>query len=172
MHKRKASAGFTIIEVLIVLAIAGLIMMVLFLAVPALQRNARNAQRKRDVGMIASAYQEYANTGTRNILPGPGNNFIDCTQANMSVKCPFLKSANLSYYTVESVSFWYSNNWVGFQPLALGTDPDSLIISNYSFCGPSGEAAKKSTSSHKVVIAYALEAGNGEYSSQCLDVSV
>ncbi|MDQ3065292.1 MAG: prepilin-type N-terminal cleavage/methylation domain-containing protein, partial [bacterium] len=31
--------GFTIIEVLIVLAIAGLIMLIVFLAVPALQRN-------------------------------------------------------------------------------------------------------------------------------------
>jgi prepilin-type N-terminal cleavage/methylation domain-containing protein len=31
--------GFTIIEVLIVLAIAGVIMVIVFLAVPALQRN-------------------------------------------------------------------------------------------------------------------------------------
>ena len=37
LQKRK-SEGFTIIEVLVVLAIAGLIMVVVFLAVPALQR--------------------------------------------------------------------------------------------------------------------------------------
>lgn len=40
-HKSN-SKGFTIIEVLIVLAIAGLIMVVVFLAVPALQRSGRN----------------------------------------------------------------------------------------------------------------------------------
>jgi prepilin-type N-terminal cleavage/methylation domain-containing protein len=34
----KKEKGFTIIEVMIVLAIAGLIMLVVFLAVPALQR--------------------------------------------------------------------------------------------------------------------------------------
>ena len=44
--------GFTIIEVLIVLAIAGLIMLIVFLAVPALQRNSRNTQRKNDVANI------------------------------------------------------------------------------------------------------------------------
>jgi prepilin-type N-terminal cleavage/methylation domain-containing protein len=42
LYKQKREAGFTIIEVLIVLAIAALILLIVFLAVPALQRNARN----------------------------------------------------------------------------------------------------------------------------------
>jgi prepilin-type N-terminal cleavage/methylation domain-containing protein len=41
----KKADGFTIIEVMIVLAIAGLIMLVVFLAVPSLQRNSRNEPR-------------------------------------------------------------------------------------------------------------------------------
>ena len=45
---KKRAEGFTIIEVLIVLAIAGLILLVVFLAVPALQRNARNTQRNAE----------------------------------------------------------------------------------------------------------------------------
>jgi prepilin-type N-terminal cleavage/methylation domain-containing protein len=45
---KKRNEGFTIIEVMIVLAIAGLIMLVVFLAVPALQRNSRNTQRNND----------------------------------------------------------------------------------------------------------------------------
>ncbi|HPW47952.1 MAG TPA: prepilin-type N-terminal cleavage/methylation domain-containing protein, partial [Candidatus Saccharibacteria bacterium] len=36
---KKDQKGFTIIEVLIVLAIAALILLIVFLAVPALQRN-------------------------------------------------------------------------------------------------------------------------------------
>jgi prepilin-type N-terminal cleavage/methylation domain-containing protein len=55
------SEGFTIIEVLIVLAIAGLIMLIVFLAVPALQRNSRNTQRNSDASLIASAVNECLN---------------------------------------------------------------------------------------------------------------
>src|SRR5215207_5569821 len=63
IQKRKDS-GFTIIEVLIVLAIAGLILLVVFLAVPALQRNARNTTRREDTGNVLSAVTEYvANNG-------------------------------------------------------------------------------------------------------------
>src|SRR5665213_459777 len=58
LQKRKiesSNKGFTIIEVMIVLAIAGLILLIVFLAVPALQRSSRNTQRKTDVGRVGSA---------------------------------------------------------------------------------------------------------------------
>ena len=55
---KKQSEGFTIIEVLIVLAIAGLIMLIVFLAVPALQRNSRNTGRNADASLIAAAVNE------------------------------------------------------------------------------------------------------------------
>ncbi len=58
---KKQEKGFTIIEVLIVLVIAGLIMLIVFLAVPALQRNSRNTQRKNDVAGLLGAVSEYAN---------------------------------------------------------------------------------------------------------------
>ncbi len=58
---RKRTEGFTIIEVLIVLAIAGLILLIVFLAVPALQRNSRNTQRKNDVAGLLGAVSEYTN---------------------------------------------------------------------------------------------------------------
>lgn len=54
----KNKSGFTIIEVLIVLAIAGLIMVVVFLAVPALQRNSRNSQRDADAQRILGAVND------------------------------------------------------------------------------------------------------------------
>ena len=41
----KSKKGFTIIEVVLVLAIAGLIFLMVFIALPALQRTQRNTQR-------------------------------------------------------------------------------------------------------------------------------
>jgi prepilin-type N-terminal cleavage/methylation domain-containing protein len=62
----KANKGFTIIEVLIVLAIAGLILLIVFLAVPALQRNSRNTSAKNDVQNVVGGVSEYqgANNGS------------------------------------------------------------------------------------------------------------
>ncbi len=56
---KKSNEGFTIIEVMIVLAIAGLILLIVFLAVPALQRNARNTTLKNDASAIAGGITEY-----------------------------------------------------------------------------------------------------------------
>ena len=57
--------GFTIIEVVLVLAIAGLIFLMVFLALPALQRSQRDTQRKNDLSRILAAVNEYraANKG-------------------------------------------------------------------------------------------------------------
>ncbi len=57
----KHNKGFTIIEVLIVLAIAGLILLIVFLAVPALQRNARNTSYKGDAASLLGAVSEFSN---------------------------------------------------------------------------------------------------------------
>lgn len=64
--KLKNQKGFTIIEVLIVLAIAGLILLIVFLAVPALQRNARNTTAKNDVANVLGGVSENqaANNGS------------------------------------------------------------------------------------------------------------
>lgn len=55
IYQRKRQEGFTIIEVMIVLAIAAVILLIVLLAVPALQRNSRNTQRNNDVASIAAA---------------------------------------------------------------------------------------------------------------------
>lgn len=51
--------GFTIIEVVLVLAIAGLIFLMVFIALPALQRNQRDTQRKEDMSRFGSQLQNY-----------------------------------------------------------------------------------------------------------------
>lgn len=58
LNNRK-SDGFTIIEVMIVLAIAGLIILIVLFAVPALQRNSRNTAIKNDASAVASAVSEF-----------------------------------------------------------------------------------------------------------------
>jgi prepilin-type N-terminal cleavage/methylation domain-containing protein len=52
--KNFKNKGFTIIEVVLVLAIAGLIFLVVFLALPALQRGQRDSQRKSDLSRMMS----------------------------------------------------------------------------------------------------------------------
>lgn len=56
---RNKTEGFTIIEVMIVLAIAGLILLIVFLAVPALQRNQRNTARRTEAGRLGAAANEW-----------------------------------------------------------------------------------------------------------------
>lgn len=51
--------GFTIIEVVLVLAIAGLIFMMVFIALPALQRSQRDTQRSNDVARVQTALNQY-----------------------------------------------------------------------------------------------------------------
>ena len=67
MSNKKLSTtkkGFTIIEVVLVLAIAGLIFLMVFVALPALQRNQRDTQRRSDVGRLVTAVTSYrTNTG-------------------------------------------------------------------------------------------------------------
>ena len=55
----KNKKGFTIIEVVLVLAIAGLIFLMVFIALPALQRSQRNTQRANDMSRILTAVNQY-----------------------------------------------------------------------------------------------------------------
>lgn len=75
--------GFTIIEVLIVLAIAGLILLIVFLAVPSLQRNSRNTAMKNDVQNVVGGIGEYqgANSGKMPTTILATNGTVDFTGA-------------------------------------------------------------------------------------------
>ena len=75
--------GFTIIEVVLVLAIAGLIFLMVFIALPALQRSQRNTRRRQDMARILTAFNDYqANNNGKMptvavITDTKPNNFID-----------------------------------------------------------------------------------------------
>ena len=59
MKLKRNEQGFTIIEVVLVLAIAGLIFLMVFLALPALQRGQRDTQRRDDMSRFISQVQSY-----------------------------------------------------------------------------------------------------------------
>lgn len=63
------SQGFTIIELLIVLAIAGIIMLIVFLAVPHTQRVVRDNRRKTDLSAFYAAVSDYAAHEARGKAP-------------------------------------------------------------------------------------------------------
>lgn len=91
----KKQKGFTIIEVLIVLAIAGLIILIVFLAVPALQRNSRNTQRSNDASQVGGALNEcFANR----------NGQIASCDSTAELQALGLDTAKLGQLTVVNVA--------------------------------------------------------------------
>ena len=83
--QQKTKKGFTIIEVVLVLAIAGLIFMMVFLALPALQRSQRDTQRRDDMARFQA---QIANYQTNNRGQVPNN-----TAATKGVWIPTVQKA-------------------------------------------------------------------------------
>ena len=65
---KKSQRGFTIIEVALVLAVGALIFLVVFLAVPSLQRNQRNDARRRDQSSVQEAITSWTSSNPRKNL--------------------------------------------------------------------------------------------------------
>ena len=78
--QKSNNKGFTIIEIMIVLAIAALILLIVFLAIPALQRSSRNTSRKSDAGHVSSAVNNYVsnNNGSVPTIANWGGANGDC----------------------------------------------------------------------------------------------
>ncbi|HSE29006.1 MAG TPA: type II secretion system protein [Candidatus Saccharimonadales bacterium] len=90
MKKLNNGKGFTIIEVVLVLAIAGLIFLVVFLALPALQRGQRDTQRKNDLGRFMSQVTSYSSNNQGNLPTSATawntmiSNYLTVNSANFS----------------------------------------------------------------------------------------
>ena len=87
----KNQSGITIVELMIVIAVAALIIVLVLVAAPALQRNARNAQRRNDIGAIRgqlttiSAAGGFNHIDLRNNLSYPSNTTAAGRQFDMNV---------------------------------------------------------------------------------------
>lgn len=99
MKQRKA---FTIIEVVLVLAIAGLIFLMVFIALPALQRSQRNTRRRQDLARIATAVNDYQSSNSRLPFPWTTNpekiNYVDSKFVSRYIdeNCKFRNASNNS----------------------------------------------------------------------------
>lgn len=95
----KQQKGFTIIEVVLVLAIAGLIFLMVFIALPALQRGQRDQARKNDVSVVASALNTFKsnNRGGFGSVGATGNGNLNNTTLRAYID-------RLDQYDVASVS--------------------------------------------------------------------
>lgn len=74
----KKQQGFTLIEVILVLAIAALIFLMIFIALPALQASQRDTARKNDAAIVASAVTQYTSA-----YRGPLSDAGNATDANL-----------------------------------------------------------------------------------------
>jgi len=140
--------GFTIIEVVLVLAIAGLIFLMVFIALPALQRNQRDQARKTDVSTIASAVTSYTSnnrgafptvTQLSSYLDDLSDNTDKATVTINTTKPPTVSPADAAVVIVPGMKCGASTN--ENQALVAGTARQFSVITK-------------------------LESGNGQYFCQ------
>lgn len=117
--------GFTIIEVVLVLAIAGLIFLMVLVALPALQRGQRDTGRKNDVGTVVSALQSYLS-----------NNKGSFTLSGSTDRQNFLKNyvGNLSQYTIDTSGTSTEVTWGTGTGDTLPSSESNLVINIKSKC--------------------------------------
>lgn len=154
----KRNDGFTIIEVLIVLAIAGLIMLIVFLAVPALQRNARNTSRKSDAASLGSAFAEYVNNNDGQIP-------ASCTGNG----CAFVANWKPGFYTVNNTNIVFTKH-ANPAKVADPKSGDIINMGSNSTCDPAnpGQSTGTGATSRSVAIVYDVETGGGNLQAQCI----
>jgi prepilin-type N-terminal cleavage/methylation domain-containing protein len=161
LQKRKSDSGFTIIEVLIVLAIAGLIMVVVFLAVPALQRSGRNNGLNTSANNVLSAVGNYAsnNGGT-----------LPATAAIAAVSGGSLTVGSSGNTETVKVDAGVSNYGVNGTPItssaAIGTI--QVITGTTAVCNASNTGLSGTGSARSYVVLYTLEGGGGTNLVKCV----
>lgn len=143
--------GFTIIEVVLVLAIAALIFLMVFVALPALQRSQRDTARKSDVDTIAAAAQQVASNNKNQMSTVDAKNVKNYL------------GTSLSNIDADSIS-----------KVAAGTkvNPglDKAVIVTGGKCGTvDGESVNVTAGPSKsIVVVTSLEAGGGNTVPYCV----
>lgn len=155
--------GFTIIEVVLVLAIAALIFLMVFIALPALQRNQRDTARKTIVGKVASAITSFqsnnrgrlpARTGTTATADAIAiGRYIDANPAMTGWGAP---TGNIdNQYTLQAIS----NAAIPAAPGNNSTE-DIVYYVPQAECNGTNGAASAVTSTRKAAVMTILENGN------------
>jgi len=150
--------GFTIIEVLIVLAIAGLIMVVVFLAVPNLEKSQRNNSRKTDANNVLSALSDYTS-----------NNGGQLPTANcIGTACPFISTTSnvrLGYFTASNITFTASPASGVFSAPSTTPSSEQMDIYGDATCGNGAASAPTQGTPRQYAAYYGIE---GSVATQCV----
>lgn len=77
LNKIKNKKGFTIIEVALVIGIAGVLFAMVFLAYPALRRNTNDNARKAAIGRALTAISQYQNNNNGRLPSLTSGTFVD-----------------------------------------------------------------------------------------------
>jgi len=172
--------GFTIIEVILVLAIAGLIFLMVFIALPVLRRSQRDSQRRQDMVVVENAmtnYQQNNNgklpTTPSSIDPTDGDATLpECSHSssstNMVAACflrNYINSTNATENAFVDPDGWYYG--LKFQTLTNGetdvyVDELDYTVYIYEHAKCNDETAEYSANSRDYAIMYKLE-GSGTY---------
>jgi prepilin-type N-terminal cleavage/methylation domain-containing protein len=158
--------GFTIIEVVLVLAIAALIFLMVFIALPALQRNQRDASRKEIVGKVASAVTTYQ-SNKRGAQPTKGSDikgYVD------GVAQTGVKGETVTTFTSTANDTYVDNNYVVTVTSTLSTtgsaDRNVIQVITKAKCNTTGDGAIAG-STRNAAILVKLENGDAYF---CQDV--
>ena len=162
----KNKKGFTIIEVVLVLAIAGLIFLMVFIALPALQRSQRNTRRRQDMARILSAFNDYqANNNGK--MPGNSteaaafmNKYVGDSNSEQR-QDPDGNSYTIKYVNVSLIVQEDETEHLFNSGISGVTTPNHTV---YYFpkakCGTIETNVAKATGDREIAIFYILEGGS------------
>ena len=123
--------GFTIIEVVLVLAIAGLIFLMVFLALPALQRSQRDTQRKNDASRLRAAVTDYT-SNNRGKLPWTG------TTLERDFISKYITTNGTTTFNDPSTNSEYKVGVIDPKTPAAPTAIGQMKVANQAKCGTDG----------------------------------
>ncbi len=161
-----AKKGFTIIEVVLVLAIAGLIFLMVFVALPALQRSQRDTQRREDMSRFMSQLAQYQANNNGATPKGTDETAAQYKTAYTNFITNYLRvggdafsDPNGKAYAIDEVTICTSSKC---EQKSVAADTASGYINVYTNATCNGEAPKYDAGARKIAITYKLE-GAGIY---------
>ncbi len=176
-----APAGFTIVETLIVLVIAGMMLLIVFDAIPALGRSSRNNQRKQDIQAILGVVSNYELNNSGNFPYCGYSPYSSCFGTTPSSLLYYIEGRLVYYTKTNQVIIRWQQNTTPAQVATYATNlsplpgrigltaADQLDIYNYERCDPTTQGATTTIGAgyNDVVALYAIENGSNSLAGEC-----
>ena len=167
MKTKKGLFGFTIVEVMIVLAIGALILTIVFLAVPSLERSSRNTQRNDDSYKVLSAVNECSSNNNGDItqcLPSNGaGNYITSGGPILS-SGGYLDTSKLRQLT--TIRLYTPTSTPGYP--AAGVNDSAYVFSGYSCSTTSPYYTNNNVGANQFVVLFNRELASNGSSNACV----